>query len=61
MFMLRSRLKWWLLTCVALLAATVFAQFGWPSVIQIADLLYVVETGSAVGAIALSLVLLATV
>lgn len=59
--MLRSRLKWGLLACLTLLVGAAFAQFEGTYSVQMADVLYFVEAGSAMSAVALSLVLVATI
>ena len=59
--MLRSRLKWGLLVCLGLVAGTGFAQFEGTYSVQVADLLYFVEAGFAVSAVAISLMLVATI
>jgi hypothetical protein len=57
----RSRLKWGLLFCLISLAAAVFFQLEWTHPLRVTEILYVLETGSAVGAVAICIALIATV
>jgi hypothetical protein len=56
----RSRLKWGLLACLVILAATAILQADSTFAPWSNDVLYAVETGSAACAIALCLALVAT-
>lgn len=57
----RRHLKWGLLACLGVLAATVILQLETAFGLWVRDALYFVGTGSAAGAIAICLALVATV
>jgi hypothetical protein len=58
---LRSRLKWGLLGSLAILAAALVLQVDSALALWAKDAVYFLGTGSAAGAVAISLVLIATV
>ena len=57
----RSRLKWGLVACLIIAAATAIFQTEWTYPLWVTESLYFVETGSAVSAVAICLALIATV
>jgi hypothetical protein len=58
---LRTRLKWGLLGSLAILASALGLQADSALALWLKDTAYLLETGSAAGAVAISLVLIATV
>jgi hypothetical protein len=58
---LRSRLKWGLVGSLAMLAATLVLQGESALALWAKDAVYLLGTGSAAGAVAIALVLIATV
>jgi hypothetical protein len=57
----RSSLKWGLLACLIILAATAIFQGEWTYPLWVKESLYFIEAGSAVSAVAICLALIATV
>ena len=57
----RSRLKYGLLACVVIFAATVLFGLAWNHSLRAAEALLFLETGSAASAVAISIVLIATI
>ena len=57
----RSRLKYGLLVCVAIFVAAVLFELAWNHSLRAAETLIILETGSAASAVAISIVLLATI
>jgi hypothetical protein len=57
----RSRLKSGLLICTIVFASAVLFQLAWSHSIRVANALVILETGSAASAVAISIVLIATI
>src|ERR1700743_3986129 len=56
----RSRLKSGLLICTIVFASTILFQLAWTHSIRVANALVILETGSGASAVAISIVLIAT-
>jgi hypothetical protein len=57
----RDRLKWALLACLTILAASIILQTEWTFALGVKEALYFSVTGSAVSAIAICIALFATI
>jgi hypothetical protein len=57
----RSHLKWGLLGCLTILAASAILQAEWTSALGAGDAIYLLKTGSAGSAVAICIALIATI
>ena len=57
----RSRLKRALLACLIILSSTILFQLAWKHSIGVVEALIILETGSAASAVAIGIILVATI